>query len=45
MNNVINNAVNNVHKVRKWFPEKIEMYAYFEKPCKKLKYQNNNWKI
>ena len=22
-----------VHRVRKWFPEKLEMQAHFEKPC------------
>ena len=30
-------TINNVHKVRKSFQKKIEMYKHFERPCNKLK--------
>ena len=31
--------------MRKWFPEKLEMHAHFEKLCKNLKNVNSNLKI
>ena len=41
----VNSATNNVHKVRKWFPKKLEMHAHLEKPCNKLKHVNSTLKI
>ena len=39
-------AINNIHKVRKCFPKKLERHAHFEKPCNnKLKNVNSTLKI
>ena len=37
----MNSAINIVHKLRKRFPEKIELHAHFKKPCDKLKNVNS----
>ena len=41
----MDSAINNVLKVRKWLPKKLEMHAHFEKPCNKLEYVNSKLKI
>ena len=41
----MNSAINNVHRVRKWFAKKLEMQVHFEKPCNKLKEVNSKLKI
>ena len=40
---LMNSAINNVDKVRKWVPKKLEIHVHFEKPCSKLK--NVNFEI
>ena len=41
----MNSAINNVHRVRKWFPKKLEMQEHFGKTCNQLKNVNSALKI